>query len=237
MPTPHISAEPGDFAEIVLLPGDPLRARHIAENHLDGARLVTEVRGMLGYTGEYKGVPVSAMGTGMGIPSASIYCTELVREYGVQNLIRVGTCGAMQPTIAVRDIILGMGACTNSGVNRFRFGGADFAAIADFHLLRTAVETAERLGTPVHVGNLFSGDLFYVKDPEAAFGPMAAMGVLAAEMEAAGIYGVAAETGAKALAIVMVSDHLLTEEALSSDERQTAVDHMVELTLETVISL
>ena len=237
MPTPHISAEPGDFAETILLPGDPLRAKHIAENHLDGARLVTEVRGMLGYTGEYKGTPVSTMGTGMGIPSASIYCTELVREYGVKNLIRVGTCGTMQPDIAVRDIILGMGACTNSGVNRFRFGGADFAAIADFQLLRTAVETAERLGTPVRVGNLFSGDLFYVDEPEAVFGQIARMGVLGAEMEAAGIYGVAAETGAKALAIAMVSDHLLTEEALSSDERQTAVDHMVELALETVVSL
>lgn len=237
MPTPHISADKGDFADTILLPGDPLRAKHIAENHLDNARLVNEVRGMLGYTGEYKGTPVSVMGTGMGIPSASIYCTELVREYGVENLIRVGTCGAMQPDIAVRDIILGMGACTNSGVNRFRFGGDDFAAIADFHLLRTAVETAERLGMSVHVGNLFSGDLFYVRDPEAAFGRIAAMGVLGAEMEAAGIYGVAAETGAKALAIVMVSDHLLTHEALSSEERQTAVDEMVELTLETVIAL
>lgn len=237
MPTPHISAEKGDFAETILLPGDPLRAKHIAENHLENARLVNQVRGMLGYTGEYKGRPVSVMGTGMGIPSASIYCTELVREYGVENLIRVGTCGAMQPDIAVRDIILGMGACTNSGVNRFRFGGDDFAAIADFHLLRTAVETAERLGTPVHVGNLFSGDLFYVQDPEAAFGRIAAMGVLGAEMEAAGIYGVAAETGAKALALVMVSDHLLTEEALSSEERQTAVDEMVALALETVIAL
>jgi len=237
VPTPHISAEPGDFAETVLLPGDPLRARHIAENHLDHARLVTEVRGMLGYTGEYKGTAVSAMGTGMGIPSASLYCTELVREYGVKNLIRVGTCGAMQPTVAIRDIILGMGACTNSGVNRFRFAGADFAAIADFHLLRTAAETADRLGTRVHVGNLFSGDLFYVDEPETAFGPIARMGVLGAEMEAAGIYGVAAETGARALAIVMVSDHLLTEEALSSEERQTAVDPMVDLALETVISL
>jgi purine-nucleoside phosphorylase len=237
VPTPHISAEKGDFADTTLLPGDPLRAKHIAENHLENGHLVTEVRGMLGYTGEYKGTPVSVMGTGMGIPSASIYCTELVREYGVKNLIRVGTCGAMNERVKIRDIILGMGACTNSRVNRFRFGGDDFAAIADFHLLRTAVETAERLGTPVHVGNLFSGDLFYVRDPEAAFGPIAAMGVLAAEMEAAGIYGIAAENGVRALAIVMASDHLLTEESLTSEERETAVDEMVELTLETVIAL
>lgn len=236
MPTPHISAIKGDFAETVLLPGDPLRARHIAENHLEKARLVNEVRGMFGFTGEYQGTPVSVMGTGMGIPSASIYCTELVTEYGVKNLIRVGTCGAMSERVKIRDIVFGMGACTDSGVNRARFDGADFAAIADFHLLRTAMETAERLGVEVHVGNLFSGDLFYDPRPER-FPRIAAMGVLAAEMEAAGIYGIAAQEGARALAMAMASDHLLTEETLSSDERQTAVDQMVELALEIVVAL
>lgn len=236
MPTPHISAAKGDFAESVLLPGDPLRARHIAESHLDKPRLVNEVRGMLGFTGEYQGVPVSVMGTGMGIPSASIYATELITEYGVQNLIRVGTCGAMNPKVHVRDIVFGMGACTDSGVNRARFGGADFAAIADFHLLRTAVETAERLGVQVHVGNLFTADLFYDPNPER-FTRIAAMGVLAAEMEAAGLYAIAAEHGVRAMAMVMVSDHLIDEDHLSPEERERGVDEMARLALETVVSL
>lgn len=236
MPTPHISAASGDFAETILLPGDPLRAKHIADSYFDDARQVTEVRGMLGFTGEYKGIPVSVMGTGMGIPSASIYVTELITEYGVKNLIRVGTCGAFQEAVPVRGIILGMGACTDSGVNRARFDGADFAAIADFHLLRKAVETAERLDTKVYVGNLFSGDLFYDPRPER-FSRIAAMGVLGAEMEAAGIYGIAAQHGVRALAMAMVSDHLISEESLSSEDRQTAVGKMVELALETVVSL
>lgn len=235
MSTPHISAAPGDFAEAVLLPGDPLRARHVAENFLDGARQVTAVRGMLGFTGTFRGTPVSVMGTGMGIPSASIYTTELVKEYGVRTLIRIGTCGAIQPHVAVRDLILAMGACTDSGVNRARFAGHDFAAIADFGLLRTAVDRAGALGMTVHVGNVVSGDLFYHPDP-AVFTRYSAMGVLAAEMEAAGIYGVAAEHGARALAMCMVSDHLLTEAALSADERQTAVAEMVTLALETAVA-
>jgi purine-nucleoside phosphorylase len=236
LPTPHISAAPGDFAETILLPGDPLRAKHIADNYFDDAREVTAVRGMLGFTGEFKGTPISVMGTGMGIPSASIYVTELITEYGVKNLIRVGTCGSFQESVPVRGIILGMGACTDSGVNRARFDGADFAAIADFHLLRTAVEAAERLGTLVYVGNLFSGDLFYDPRPER-FQRIAAMGVLGAEMEAAGIYGIAAQHGVRALAMAMVSDHLISEEKLSSEDRQTAVGKMVELALETAVSL
>lgn len=234
--TPHISAAPGDFAETVLLPGDPLRARHVAEQFLEGAREVTAVRGMLGYTGEYRGIRVSAMGTGMGIPSAAIYTTELIREYGVKNLIRIGTCGAMQPQVKVRDIILAMGASTDSGTNRARFEGADFAAIADFHLLRTAVDAADRLGYAIHVGNMFSGDLFYDPRPDR-FERIARMGILGAEMEAAGIYGIAAEHGVRALVMAMVSDHLLTTEALSSEERQTAVDAMVTLALETAAAI
>lgn len=235
-PTPHISAAPGDFAETVLLPGDPLRARHVAENHLDDPREVTAVRGMLGFTGTYRGHRLSVMGTGMGIPSASIYTTELIKDYGVRNLIRIGTCGAIQPDVKVRDIILAIGACTDSGVNRSRFAGHDFAAVADYHLLSTAVGAANRLGTPVRVGSVISGDLFYHPDP-AMFERIAAMGVLAAEMEAAGIYGVAAEHGAKALAICTVSDHILTHEAMTSDERQTSITTMVELALETAIAL
>lgn len=236
MPTPHISAAKGDFAESILLPGDPLRARHIAENHLEKVRLVNEVRGMLGYTGEYRGTPVSVMGTGMGIPSASIYATELITEFGVKNLIRVGTCGAMRASVKVRDLVFGMGACTDSGVNRARFDGADFAAIADFHLLRTAVDAAERLGNKVHVGNLFTGDLFYDPRPDR-FERIAAMGVLAAEMEAAGLYGIAAQHGVRAVAMAMVSDHLVDKESLSSEERERGVDRMAEIALETVVAL
>jgi purine-nucleoside phosphorylase len=236
LPTPHISAATGDFAESILLPGDPLRARYIAETHLEKVRLVTEVRGMLGYTGEYRETAVSVMGTGMGVPSASIYATELITEYGVKNLIRVGTCGAIQPEVRLRDIVLGMGACTDSGVNRARFDGADFAAIADFHLLRTAVETAERLGLRVHVGNLFTADLFYDPRPER-YERIAAMGVLAAEMEAAGLYAIAAEHGVRALAMAMAGDHLGDQESLSSEERERGVDQMVELALETVVGL
>lgn len=219
----------------MLLPGDPLRARHVAHHHLDDAREVNAVRGMLGYTGTYRGHRISVMGTGMGIPSAAIYCTELVTNYGVTNLIRIGTCGAMQPQVKVRDVILAMGASTDSGVNRARFEGADFAAIADFGLLRRAVETAERLGTRIHVGNMFSGDLFYDPRP-GRFERIAQMGILGAEMEAAGIYGIAAQHGVRALAMCTVSDHLLTEESLSSHDRQTAVDAMVTLALETAIS-
>jgi len=233
MPTPHISAERGDFAPTILLPGDPLRARHIAENFLDDAREVTAVRNMLGYTGSYQGIPVSVMGTGMGIPSASIYATELITEYGVERLIRVGSCGGILPSVGIRDVILAIGACTDSGVNRVRYGGNDFAATADFALLRAAAEAAEDKGVEVKVGNVHSADLFYNPDPEA-FDRMEAMGVLAVEMEAAGLYGVAAEKGARALSILTVSDHVRTGEATSSEERQQTFDDMVDIALETV---
>lgn len=233
MPTPHISAERGDFAPTILLPGDPLRARHIAENFLDDTREVTAVRNMLGYTGSYQGIPVSVMGTGMGIPSASIYATELITEYGVERLIRVGSCGGILPSVGIRDVILAIGACTDSGVNRVRYGGNDFAATADFALLRAAAEAAEDKGVEVKVGNVHSADLFYNPDPEA-FDRMEAMGVLAVEMEAAGLYGVAAEKGTRALSILTVSDHVRTGEATSSEERQQTFDDMVDIALETV---
>ncbi len=232
-PTPHISAAPGDFAPSVLLPGDPLRARHIAENFLDEVETVNEVRNMLGYTGTYHGVPISVMGTGMGIPSASIYATELINEYGVERLIRVGSCGAVTEKVAVRDVILAIGACTDSSVNRMRYGGYDFAATADFWLLEAAAEAAAEKGIEVKVGNLHSADLFYNPDPDA-FDRMEAMGVLAVEMEAAGLYGAAAEHGARALTICTVSDHIRTGDWLSSDERQTSFNEMVEIALEAV---
>jgi purine-nucleoside phosphorylase len=233
MPTPHISAEKGDFAPSVLLPGDPLRAKHIADTFLDQAREVNAVRNMLGYTGTYQGLPISVMGTGMGIPSASIYASELISEYGVERLVRVGSCGGILSSVKIRDVILAIGACTDSGVNRVRYGGQDFAATADFGLLRAAADAAASRGVEVKVGNVHSADLFYNPDP-AAFDRMEAMGVLAVEMEAAGLYGVAAERGARALTIATVSDHVRTGESTSPDERQQTFNEMVEIALDAI---
>jgi purine-nucleoside phosphorylase len=234
MPTPHIAAERGDFAPSVLLPGDPLRARHIAETFLEDVNQVNGVRNMLGYTGTYKAAPVSVMGTGMGIPSASIYATELITEFGVERLIRVGSCGGILASVELRDVILAIGACTDSGVNRVRYGGFDFAATADFDLLRAAAEAATSKGISVKVGNVHSADLFYNPD-SAAFDRMEAMGVLAVEMEAAGLYGVAAEKGGRALTIATVSDHVRTGAETSAEEREQTFDQMVEIALEAVL--
>ena len=233
MPTPHISAEKGDFAPSILLPGDPLRAQHIAENFLEDSKLVNEVRNMLGYTGTYQGIPVSVMGTGMGIPSASIYASELITEYDVERLIRVGSCGGILSSVELRDVVLAIGACTDSGVNRVRYGGYDFSATADFALLRAAADAAQSRGIAVKVGNVHSADLFYNPDPEA-FDRMEAMGVLAVEMEAAGLYGVAAEKGGRALTIATVSDHVRTGASTTSEERQQTFDEMVVIALEAV---
>jgi purine-nucleoside phosphorylase len=232
-PTPHLEAAPGEFAETVLMPGDPLRAQHIAETFLDNVRQVNGIRGMLGFTGEYKGSAVSVMGSGMGIPSISIYAKELWTEYGVQNIIRVGSCGAVHSDIKLRDVLIGTGACTDSKVNRSRFNGHDFAAIADFELARKAVAAAERLKIPVRTGNLFSADLFYSPEPEM-FEVMESMGILGIEMEAAGLYGCAAECGKSALAICTVSDHIRTGESTTSEERQTSFNEMVRVTLESL---
>lgn len=232
--TPHINAKPGAFADVCLMPGDPLRARHIAEKFLTGAELVTDVRNMLGYTGTYQGKPVSVMGSGMGIPSASIYYKELITEYGVKSLIRVGSCGAISREIKVRDIVIGMGACTDSKVNRIRFKDHDFSAIADYHLLENAVNAARSMNLPVKVGNLFSADLFY--NPDATmFDTMEKYGVLGVEMEAAGLYGVCAEFGACGLAICTVSDHIRTGEALPPEDRQSTFDEMVEVALKSLL--
>lgn len=235
MATPHISAESGDFAESCLLPGDPLRARFVAENFLEDAGEVTAVRNMLGYTGSYQGKLVSVMGTGMGIPSASIYAAELIREYGVTKLIRIGSCGALQRNLAIRDLVIAMGASTDSGVNRSRYGGNDFAAIADYGLLRAAADAAVAMGKTVHIGNVYSSDLFY--HPENSWiETNEKLGVLAVEMEAAGLYGVAAEYGARALTILTVSDHVLTQEATSSEERQSTFGDMVEIALAAALA-
>lgn len=230
MATPHIAAEPGDFADAVLLPGDPLRAKYIADTFLDDVREVTSVRNMLGFTGTHEGMPVSVMGTGMGIPSASIYATELVDSYGVEKLVRVGSCGGIAPEVELRDVIVASGACTDSGVNRTRYLGWDFAAIADFALTRSAVDAAEEMGVPVRVGNVHSADLFY-NPTENQFDVMESMHVLAVEMEAAGLYGIAAEKGARALAILTVSDHVRTGAATSSDERERTFDDMIRVAL------
>jgi purine-nucleoside phosphorylase len=235
VPTPHLSAQPGEFADTVLLPGDPLRAKYIAERCFDDLEQVNEVRNALAFTGTWKGMPVSVLGTGMGIPSASIYAHELVTEYGVQRLVRVGSCGSVQDHVAIRDVILAAGACTDSQVNRARYAGLDFAAIADFGLLRASAEAAEAHGVDVHVGNVHSADLFY--DPRAPeiFDTMNAMGVLAVEMEAAGLYGVAAEHGVRALTVLTVSDHIRTGEKTTSQERQTTFDEMVDIALDGLV--
>ncbi|WP_457597575.1 purine-nucleoside phosphorylase [Hydrogenimonas sp.] len=234
MPTPHINAQPGDFAQTVLLPGDPLRAKHIAENFLEDARLVTDVRNMLGFTGLYRGRRVSVMGSGMGIPSASIYATELIKEYGVENIIRVGTCGAVSRDIKVLDVIIAMGACTDSKVNRMRFNGHDFAAICDYGLLRMADDAAQAKGIDVKVGNIYSADLFYTPQPEM-FDLMEKLNILGVDMEAAGLYGVAAEFGARALTILTVSDHIRTGVQTTSEERQTKFNAMLEIALDVAV--
>lgn len=232
--TPHINAPAGAFADAVLMPGDPLRAKYIAETFLQGAQQVTNVRNMFGYTGTYKGRRISVMGHGMGIPSCSIYAKELITEYGVKKIIRVGSCGAVRPDVHIRDVIIGLGACTDSKVNRIRFKDNDFAAIADFNLTSAAVAAAKQKGVAVRVGNLFSADLFYTPDVEM-FDVMEKYGILGVEMEAAGIYGVAAEFGARALAICTVSDHIRTGEQTSPDERQLTFNEMIEVALESIL--
>lgn len=235
MATPHISADDSDIAEAVLLPGDPLRAKYIAETFLDDAREVTSVRNMLGYTGSYKGIPVTSMGTGMGIPSASIYITELVRFYGAKRLIRVGSCGAISTDVAMRDVILAIGACTDSGVNRARYGGWDYAATADYALLAAAAGVAAAGDRAVHVGNVHSSDSFYNPN-ENALAIWQSMNVLAVEMEAAALYAIAAAEGVRALAILTVSDHIVTQEETTSDEREKTFSDMITLSLDTLVA-
>ena len=226
----HINADAGAFADTVLLPGDPLRAKYIAEKFLDGAELVTDVRNILGYTGDYEGTRVSVMASGMGIPSASIYTKELITEYGVKQIIRVGSCGSVSDKVELRDVVIGMGASTDSNVNRIRFGGYDYAAIADFGLLENAVAAARALNLNTKVGNIFSADLFYTPDT-AMFDLMDKYDILGVEMEAAGVYSAAVEFGAKALAICTVTDHIRSGAALSSEERQLSLDDMIRLGL------
>ena len=235
MATKHMNAAPGDFAETVLMPGDPLRAQYISETYLDNVRRVTDVRNMWGFTGEYKGQPVSVMSHGMGIPSVSIYCTELITEYGVKRVIRVGSCGTSHPDVKLRDVIIAMGASTDSNCNRMRFGGYDYAALASFDLVQKAVVAAKAAEVRYHVGNIFSADLFYTPDP-GMFETMAHYNIYGLEMEAAGIFPIAAENNAEALAICTVSDDLVTGAALTTDERATTFDEMILVGLETAVA-
>jgi purine-nucleoside phosphorylase len=229
----HINAADNAFADTVLFPGDPLRAKYIAEKFFEGAEQVTDVRNILGFTGSYKGQRISVMGSGMGIPSASIYTKELITEYGVKEIVRIGSCGAVSKNVQLRDVVIGMGASTDSNVNRIRFGGYDYAAIADFGLLENAVASARAMQLPVKVGNIFSADLFYTPDT-AFFDVMEQYDILGVEMEAAGVYSAAVEFGAKALAICTVTDHIRLGTALSSEERQSSLDEMITMALNAV---
>ncbi len=240
--TPHINADTADFAKTVLMPGDPLRSKFIAENFIDDPRLVNNVRGVQGYTGTYKGVPVTVMASGMGMPSIGIYSYELYNFYGVENIIRIGSAGGMQESIHVHDIVIAQGACTDSNyAATFHLGGT-FAPIASYELLKTAVNIAEANGLSYHVGNVLSSDVFYgdlsdVRDEETPCSRWGKMGVMAVEMEAAALYMNAARYGKRALAMCTISDHLITGENTTSEERRVAFKDMMKLALEVAVEM
>lgn len=229
----HIGAKENQIADTVLLPGDPLRAKYIAETFLEGAELYNEVRNMFGYTGTYKGKRISVQGTGMGVPSISIYVTELMQSYHVQKLIRVGTCGAIQKDVKVRDVILAMSASTDSQMNRITFGGMDYAPTANFDLLKKAYDTGLEKGLNLKVGNVLTADLFYNDNSELE--KWANYQILAIEMESAALYTLAAKFDRKALSVLTVSDHIITGEITTSQERQTTFNDMIEVALEAAI--
>ena len=241
-PTPHILATPEDFGQTVLMPGDPLRSQYIAQNFLENAKLVNNVRGVQGYTGYYKGVKVSVMASGMGMPAIGIYSYELFNAFGVRNIMRVGSAGSMDLDVKVRDIVIAQGACTNSDfAHQYHLDGT-FAPIASFDMLRKSVEACEEIGATYHVGNILSSDNFYGDDegvPEA-LNPgycWRKMGVMATEMEAAALYMTAARWKKNALCICTISDHILTGEALSPEERQTSFREMMQVALETAVKI
>ena len=231
MATPHNGAKKGDIAKTVLLPGDPLRAKFIAETFLENPVCYNTVRNMFGYTGSYKGRPVSVQGTGMGVPSLSIYVTELIQQYDVDNVIRIGTCGSIQPDVKVRDVIMAQGSCTDSNVNRVRFKGLDYAPIADFGLMQKAWKAAEAKGVALKVGNILTSDTFYGDDPDS-WRMWAAYNVLAVEMETAALYPIAAKYRKRALTLLTVSDSIVANEATTAEERQTTFKAMMEIALE-----
>ncbi|MEH7389846.1 purine-nucleoside phosphorylase [Bacillus sp. JJ1474] len=229
----HIGAKENEVAETVLLPGDPLRAKYIAETFLENAKCYNEVRNMFGYTGTYKGHPISVQGTGMGVPSISIYINELMQSYNVQNLIRVGTCGAIQKDVKVRDVILAMTASTDSQMNRITFGGVDYAPTANFDLLKRAYEAGVQKGLQLKVGSVFTADMFYNDNSELE--KWAKYQILAIEMETSALYTLAAKFDRNALSVLTVSDHILTGEETTAEERQTTFNEMIEVALEAAI--
>jgi purine-nucleoside phosphorylase len=230
----HIGAGFGEIAPYVLMPGDPLRAKWIAETFLEDARCYSEVRAMYGFTGSYKGKPVSVQGSGMGLPSLSIYVNELFTEYDVHSIVRVGSCGAIAPSLQLRDLVIASGACTDSAMNRIRFEGLDYAPVADYSLLRAAVDAAAALPVTAKVGLVFSSDSFYHPRPELTR-RMSQYGVLAIEMEASALYTLAAKHDRKALAICTVSDLILTGEETTAAERQETFGDMVEVALSAML--
>lgn len=234
MPTPHNTAEKGQIAPVVLMPGDPLRAQYVAEHYLENFTRFNAVRNMFGFTGTYQGVPVSVMGSGMGIPSIGIYSWELYNHYDVDAIIRIGSAGGLAPQVKLRDIVIGQGACTDSNYPASFGLPGTFAPIGDFRLLRDAVDACERLGAPYHVGNLLSSDVFY--SAPGVNEAWASMGVLAVEMEAAGLYMNATKAGKRALGIMTVSDLPLTGEGLSTDERQSSFTQMMEVALSVAVA-
>lgn len=236
IPTPHINAKKEDFAKTVLMPGDPLRAKYIAEHYLTESKLVNNVRGVQGYTGTYKGVPVSVMASGMGMPSMAIYSYELFNFYDVENILRVGSAGAVSMELKVRDIVLGQGACTSSSMqDNFGVNG-HFAPLGNWDLLKCAAEICEERKLRYKAGNLISSDIFYNDDPKFNE-PFVKLGALAVEMEAAALYMNAARAGKRALAICTISDHILTGEATTAEERQNTFNEMMELALEVAVRM
>jgi purine-nucleoside phosphorylase len=231
----HIAAAKGQIADKILLPGDPLRAKFIAETFLEKPEKFNDVRNMFGYTGTYKGARVSVMGTGMGMPSISIYANELIRDYGVKRLVRVGTCGGLVPEVRVRDMILGISASTDSAANKVRFRGMDYAPAPSFRLLEAAYKAAIERKMPVHVGKIISSDSFYTEDPDQ-WKLWARFGVIGVEMEAAELYTLAAKYGVEALAVLTVSDHLVTHEDTSSEEREKTFLAMIEVGLSAALA-
>lgn len=232
----HIEAKQGEIAETILLPGDPLRAKYIAETFLEDATCYNNVRGMLGFTGTYKGKRVSVQGTGMGIPSISIYVNELIQSYGVKNLIRVGTCGGIQKDVKVRDVILAITSCTDSNINRLTFPGFDFAPCANFDLLKKAYEAGIEKGLHVRVGNVLTADVFYRESMDMVK-KLGDYGVLAIEMETTALYTLAAKYGVNALSVLTVSDHIFTGEETTAEERQTTFNDMITIALEASLQL
>ncbi len=234
MATIHLDAKPDDYAPLVLMPGDPLRAKFVAESYLDDVRQVSSVRNMLGFTGSYNGHPVSVQGSGMGIPSMQIYATELIKDFGAKKIVRIGSCGALLDDVSLGDVIIAMTAGTDSQVNRRRLHGHDFPPAASWDLLRSVVNQAEIVGAPHRVGPIFTSDFFYEPDDSGLFALLERYGFLAVEMEAAGLYGVAAEYGVEALVVATVSDHIKHHEAMSAEERQTTFHNMIAVVLDAL---